>query len=153
MNAESPQDPRVLDMYKLTVEMADRVSARRAGANAYFISVQGALVAAMGFLSSRTPPVQDRYLAAIAGVGIITALTWFLLLRSYRDLNRAKFAVINAIEAQLPIQPFADEWDQLKRDPIPQWRRRYAELGTVERVVPALFALVNTFLAVSVIWS
>jgi hypothetical protein len=107
----------------------------------------------MGFLSGRTPNVQDRYLVAIAVVGILTAVTWFLLLRSYRDLNKAKFAVINAIETQLPIQPFGDEWGQLKSDPVPHWRRRYAELGTVERTVPMLFALVNTFLASSVIWS
>ena len=72
MTDESQPDQRILELYKLTVEMADRVSARRAGANAYFITVQGALVAALGFLASRTPPVHDRYLVAVAAVGVIT---------------------------------------------------------------------------------
>jgi len=144
-------DPRVLDMYKLCVEMADRVSARRAGANAYFITVQGALVAALGFLAGRTPRVDDRYLIAVTAVGILTALTWYLLLRSYRDLNKAKFAVINAIEIQLPVHPFADEWEVLKRDPISHWRQRYAELGTVESMIPLLFAIVNGILAATLV--
>ena len=150
MTADSQPDQRILEMYKLTVEMADRVSARRAGANAYFISVQGALVAALGFLASRAPAVQARYLVAIAAVGVITSVAWFLLLRSYRDLNRAKFRVINDIETKLPIQPFADEWVELKRDPVKRWRPRYAELSTVERVIPSLFGLVNLVLAFSV---
>lgn len=150
MTEESQPDPRILDIYKLTVEMADRVSARRAGANAYFITVQGALVAALGFLASRAPAVHERYLVAIAAVGVITSIAWFLLLRSYRDLNRAKFKVINDLEANLPVQPFADEWLDLKRDPVRRWRPRYAELSTVERVIPALFALLNLMLALSV---
>lgn len=150
MTGDQQPDQRVLEIYKLTVEMADRVSARRAGANAYFITVQGALVAALGFLASRSPAVHDRYLTAIAVVGMITSVTWFLLLRSYRDLNRAKFKVISDIEKELPIHPFADEWVDLKRDPVPRWRGRYAELSTVERTIPALFGLVNLLLALSV---
>lgn len=150
MSEKSQPDQRIFEMYKLAVEMADRVSARRAGANAYFISVQGALIAALGFLASRTPRVEDRYLVAIAAVGVITSAAWFLLLRSYRDLNRAKFKVINDIELNLPIHPFADEWVDLKRDPVKRWRPRYAELSTVECVIPALFGLVNLVLAFSV---
>lgn len=150
MTQDAQPDSRVLEIYKMAVEMADRVSARRAGANAYFITVQGALVTSLGFLASRTPAVNDRYLVAIAAVGVITSASWFLLLRSYRDLNRAKFKVIHDLEKMLPTQPFADEWVVLKRDPVPKWRPRYAELSTVERVIPALFGLVNVLLAWSV---
>ena len=38
-------DPQVLDIYKLAVEMADRVSSRRATANAFFLTVNTGLVA------------------------------------------------------------------------------------------------------------
>jgi hypothetical protein len=150
MTNNSQPDQRIFEIYKLTVEMADRISARRAGANAYFITVQGALIAALGFLASRTPAVHDRYLVAIAAVGVITSVAWFLLLRSYRDRNRAKFKVISDIETNLPLKPFSDEWLDLKRDPVPRWRPRYAELSTVERMVPALFGLMNLLLALSV---
>jgi hypothetical protein len=150
VNETFNSDPRIFEIYKMSVDMADRVSARRANANAYFITIQGALVAALGFLAGRTPAVDDRYLMAITAVGVLASGTWFLLLRSYRDLNRAKFTVINELETLLPLQPFADEWSELKRDPVRKWRPRYAELGTIERVIPVLFGLVNLSLAVSI---
>lgn len=153
MTAPAGSDPQVFEIYKLTVEMADRVSARRAGANAYFVTVQGALVAALGFLSGESLKVADRYLVALAVVGMLTAAAWYLLLRSYRDLNRAKFHVITDLEKMLRVQAFADEWTVLKRDAVPKWRPRYAELGTVERVVPGLFGFVNLTLAMSIGWS
>lgn len=146
-------DPRVLELYKLAVEMADRVSARRGGANAFFVTVQSALVAALGFLAGQDPAPPDRYMVALCAVGLAAAASWYLLLRSYRDLNRAKFAVINKLESQLPVSLFADEWTELKRDPVKRWRPRYAELGTIERFAPALFALIDLVLGWSILCS
>lgn len=123
-----------LELYKLAVEMADRVSARRTTANAFFLTAESALVALLGNKNFDSE--------AIAVAGIMLAATWWLLLRSYRDLNRAKFNVITSMEDQLPARIFAREWDELKKDPVPGWRQRYAELNWVERVVPVVFASV-----------
>ncbi|WP_433247691.1 RipA family octameric membrane protein [Actinomadura nitritigenes] len=138
---ETPKlDPTVLDLYKVAVEMADRISARRSTANAFFLSVQTAFVAVLGIATPtlRTSPWWTSL--AVATAGFILSVSWWLQLRSYRDLNRAKFAVINKIEEELPKGIFSDEWTYLKRDPIPGWRGRYAELGTIERIVPWVFA-------------
>ncbi len=72
--------------------------------------------------------------------GVLLSIAWWLGLRSYRDLNAAKFKVITQLEQQLPTKVFSEEWLLLKRDEIPWWRGRYAEQGTVERVVPFIFA-------------
>jgi hypothetical protein len=137
------EDARVLELYKLAVEMADRVSGRRTAANAFFLTLHGGLAAAVGILGQATSPENDDslylLLAPIAGLALSAA--WFLLLRSYRDLNKAKFTVITEMETDLPVQIFAKEWEQLKKDPVEGWKGRYAEQGTVERVVPAIFAL------------
>ncbi len=85
--------------------------------------------------------------------GIALAISWWLSLRSYRDLNTAKFSVIAKMEAQLPVHLFEDEWSCLKKDPVKGWRGRYAELGQVERVVPAIFALLYvTAIGTLLIW-
>src|SRR6476469_3153169 len=104
--ASSVEDPRVLDLYKLAVEMADRVSARRGTANSFFLTVQTAMVMALGFT--------DQELAAswwasglVAGAGVALSTTWWLQLKSYRDLNRAKFDVILSMEKQLPVKIFS----------------------------------------------
>jgi hypothetical protein len=148
-------EERVLELYKLAVEMADRVSARRTGANAFFLTLHGSLAAAVGVLGQATSPEGDvsayLLLAPIAGLALSAA--WFLLLRSYRDLNKAKFTVITDIEKELPIQIFAKEWEQLKKDTVKEWRARYAEQGTVERVVPGIFAVLYIAAIVRVLFS
>lgn len=130
-----------LEQYKLAVEMADRISARRATANAFFLTVQATLVALLGVKG-----IDSDWIAA---AGILLSLTWFLLLRSYRDLNSAKFRVIGDIETQLPIAVFADEWKYLKEDPVKPWRSRYAELGLIERLVPLVFGAIFLVTVVS----
>lgn len=145
--SESARDPIVFEQYKLAVEMADRTSARRSAANSFYVTVQGALVATLGFLSG-LEGVPPWALAAVCLVGCMTSVAWFLLLRSYRDLNAAKYTVICRVEEQLPLRLFGDEWLELKKDePIKRWRGRYAELGTIERLLPAAFALLNIALA------
>lgn len=148
----STPSPEVVDLYKLAVEMADRVSARRGQANQFYLTLQSTLLgvpAIFGFFGGNE---FDRLRATLlAAVGVITSITWWLQLRSYRDLNRAKFDVINRIEqGHLPLQPFNDEWASLKKDPLPKWRGRYAELGTVERFVPVAFFLLEVFVAIMV---
>lgn len=151
MLASPTPDPRVIDLYKLAVEMADRVSARRAGANSFFVSIQSAVVAALGFMLARELKPPAFLLVALCGVGMAGALIWYLVLRSYRDLNKAKFAVINEIEKELPVQIFTDEWKVLKEDPVPLWRKQYAELGSVERVAPMLFASIDACIAIYIL--
>lgn len=131
------------ELYKLAVEMADRISARRGVANSFFLTVNTGLVVLLG---SRT---EMRWYVAVAG--IVFATTWWALLKSYRDLNTAKFAIILAMEERLPVRVYGDEWDRLKSDPVRfalrreavrPWLAQYRELGKVERIVPWVFAVI-----------
>lgn len=134
MPGGKPEDEAAyLDLYKLAVEMADRISARRTQANAFFLTLQSALVALLGNAS-----FDDR---AISAAGIILGVAWWLLLRSYRELNQAKFGVITQMEKHLPAEIFGEEWKTLKKDRVPGWRKRYAELGTIEKVIPSVCIL------------
>jgi hypothetical protein len=137
----------VLELYKLAVEMADRVSSRRGIANSFFLTVQTAMVTVLGFTGD---DLGSSWWASalVAGAGIALSATWWLQLKSYRDLNKAKFDVILAVEKQLPVKIFSHEWDLLKRDPVPSWRTRYAELGLTERRIPLLFAALHVLLFV-----
>ncbi|MEI5676415.1 MULTISPECIES: RipA family octameric membrane protein [unclassified Nocardioides] len=139
---------QVLDLYKMAVEMADRVSARRSTANTFYLGLQTAGLAILGFVTSLPTEPSRGIVIAICLVGAATGVTWFLQLRSYRDLNRAKFDVINNLEKRLPVAVFSAEWESLKQDPVSRWRPRYAELGTIERVVPWFFVAMNLILAV-----
>jgi hypothetical protein len=132
-----------LELYKLAVEMADRVSARRALANTFFLTVNTGLAALLGGSDLRW---------YVAAAGILFALAWSWLLQSYRKLNQAKFQVINAIEPRLPLQLFSEEWRFLQGTRVPlkfwppkrvwAWHEGYHELGTLERIVPLAFVAI-----------
>ncbi|MFE9814049.1 hypothetical protein [Streptomyces sp. NBC_00236] len=145
---ESNVRSEVLELYKLAAEMADRVSAPRGIANAFFLSVQSALITLVAFGIPKLSESPWWVSLAVALAGMTLSAAWWIQLRSYRDLNAAKFTVINQLEDRLPVKIFADEWEALKSDPIPAWRRRYAELGTSERIVPLVFGAVHLILFV-----
>lgn len=130
------------ELYKLAVEMADRVSARRGVANSFFLTANTGIVALLGTQNVRW------YLPA---AGIVFSVTWWALLKSYRDLNSAKFEIILAMEERLPVRVYGDEWERLRREPVRfglrrealrEWIAQYRELGRVERIVPWIFALI-----------
>lgn len=149
--AKKELPPHFFELYKLAVEMADRVSARRTAANAFFITVQGALASLLGFaLKTLDTSSTDQNLGIIffCIVGLVLSYTWAVLIKSYRDLNGAKYAVILKMEKQLAAAPFGDEWDYLKKDPVSKWRKRYAELTSVEKKIPWTFAAIYLFVLV-----
>lgn len=158
-----------LELYKLAVEMADRISARRGVANTYFLTINTGLAALLGAANL-------RWYVAVAG--IVLCVAWWALLKSYRELNAAKFKVIVELERRLPVQVYEAEWAIL-RPPSPSplspppspptspppptspsssslphlraaaasGRARlttmlgaYRELGRIERTVPCVFA-------------
>lgn len=148
--------PHVLETYKLAVEMADRVSARRASANSFFFTVQAGLAVALGAFALNangdegTAP--DQFVLTLAAIaGVVIAAAWWLLLRSYRDLNGAKFDVIGRIERDhLAIQTFNDEWVFLKGLKHGRWTLGYSEQGRIERSVPLVYLALYIALAVYV---
>lgn len=136
-----PTPEGYLDIYKLAVEMADRVSARRATANSFFLTVLSTLVALVGFTDA------DTWTLALPG--LVVAGAWALMITSYRRLNRAKWSIISEMETELPAAPFSDEWKLLKGSKADdgeadrmKWRDRYMELGIIEFVVPVVFFLI-----------
>ncbi|MFJ8623513.1 hypothetical protein ACIRD3_11790 [Kitasatospora sp. NPDC093550] len=137
----------LLELYKLAVEMADRISARRGTANTFFLSVQTALVTLIGFGIPKLSESPWWVSTAVALAGLTLSVAWWMQLRSYRDLNAAKFAVINELEAELAARIYTDEWQSLRNlTRSGRWHKHYTELGTSERSVPVVFAAAHLIL-------
>jgi hypothetical protein len=133
----------VLEQYKLAVEMADRVSARRGNTNLFFLSIQTTLLTAAGLAYTTVENVSWYAVLITALTGLALSAAWWRQLQSYRLLNMAKFEVINAVEERLPVKVFTDEWEILtKQTPS------YVELGVPERVVPWVFAMLQILLMI-----
>ena len=97
------KDPK-LALFELYLATAEKVSDRRAQANSWMLSVNSAIVALYGYLQSdklASAPQKMVWLWAIPAAGAIVCLAWWVLLKSYRELNRAKFAVLAGLEKDL----------------------------------------------------
>lgn len=138
----------LLDQYKLYLEMADRVSSRRQSANSYFLTVNTALLSFIGYITAKD---SSDYLWLLGIAGCILCFFWFRLIRSYKDLNSAKFRIVHRIEKRLPISPYDAEWEEMGRgaDPI-----KYKPLTHIEIAVPWVFFALHTYVLLRTIsWS
>ena len=131
----------LIEQYKLYVEMADRISQRRGAANTFFLTFNTALVGALaGFFESELTNVT----AAMYVTAVILSVTWILLLRSYRNLNSAKFKVIGEMEKRLPAQTYyAAEWQALGEG---KDIKKYIPLSVIETAVPLAYIGVYLYL-------
>lgn len=136
-----------LEIYKSYLEMTDRISERRQKTNAFFLAVNTALIAllAKDALGGSADPAPALGLLVPVAAGVLCYL-WYRIIRSYRDLNSAKFKVIHAIERQLPIRPYDAEWESVERGKNPAL---YLPFTRVEGVVPWLFMIFHAVLAAS----
>jgi hypothetical protein len=136
----------LFDQYKLMVEMADRVSARRMQANTFFLTVNTALLAV--FASLVKEEVLFGFVGALPiGALLILCYVWWRIVFSYQQLNSGKFRVIHQLEQQLPVAPYAAEWIAVGEGKDP---KRYLPLTHVENWVPRLFGLLYLLLLLAV---
>jgi drug/metabolite transporter (DMT)-like permease len=139
----------VLDQYKLYVEMADRISARRGLTNTFFVTLNSAVFTLIGvFWKDRPPEPSIPVLLVLLAVALAQAGAWFFIVRSYRQLNAAKYSVVGLLELKLPASPYDAEWTALKEGN--DWRI-YWPLTHVEKWVPILFGAIYIAGAVLVV--
>jgi hypothetical protein len=135
----------LLEQYKLYVEMADRISARRVQINSFYISLLSGLLAIISifgnkdfFLKFQNSKFQNMTLFVVGLLGIILCFVWQSNIRSYKQLNSAKFKVIGEIEKHMPLSLYEREWEFLKND---RGYQGYLEQTVIEKYIPFILAI------------
>ncbi len=130
-----------LEIYKLHAEAADRVSQRREGANRLYVSLLVGLVvflaALLRFGMGEAP--EQLVLGGLGVLGVLLSVSWFFVIRSYRQLNTGKINTLRDLEKQLVYAFYDREWERLEAG-----RNRssvYWRLTEVEQGLPIIFAL------------
>ena len=139
-----------LALYGLYLATAEKVSDRRAQANAWMLSVNSAVVALYGYLAADKLSVsvgqKQIWLWATPAAGAIVSVAWAALLTSYRQLNRAKFEVLQEMERELPFPVFMREREAYRRH-----RRR--SLSNIETLVPICFVALYLAMIGAAFWA
>ena len=136
----------LLAQYKLYVQSAEHVSARRLASSRLLLALNAGLAALYGIRPEGFG--QSWWTVAVPVLGIAVSLLWSRIIRSHKELNRVKFKLIHEIERHFPAAPYTCEWQLAE-----QGRgRSYRAVTDIERWLPwtflALHIVLGTALAV-----
>ena len=130
----------LIEQYKLYVEMADRVSTRRAQTNRFYISLLSGLLALLSIVVNRNVfgSVLNLVFVAVGILGLVLCFLWYVTIRAYRQLNSGKFQIIHEIEQHLPFPAYEKEWEILGKG---KESKKYLQLTLIEQCVPFVLAI------------
>ena len=128
--------------YRMFVETSEALVARRQGVNTFFLSINSAILAVVGLLlrDGESSDLESAMVVGLGLVGVALCSVWRRLIKSFGQLNAAKFAVILAIEKRLPARMFAAEWTSLEQDAM------YASFTETEGRTAQVFAVFQILL-------
>ena len=141
----TPPKETMLELYKLYVEMADRISQRRQSANNYFLTINTALISLViaslvysRFIKDMSHDFTVGVLVGVSLVGLANCWAWRALIMSYKSMNGAKFKVIHDMEKIIGYRPYFDEWEHLSRG---ENKKIYRKFTDVESRVPIVLSI------------
>ncbi len=134
----------LFEQYKLYIDGVEKTSDRRQHANNYFITINTALISLIG-LSFQIKIFENLawIKSILAFVGIIICVIFWFLIRSYKQLNTGKFAVIHEIEKHLPLALYKYEWEILGEG---KDNKKYYPFSHIELFIPWVFGIIYALL-------
>ena len=130
-------DTALIEQYKIYVQSAENVSARRIASIRYLLTINAALVALYGFQS--TASGQTYWTLLIPPIGIIASLLSYKIIKSHAALNRVKFKIIHEFEQLLPLTMYTYEWKLAEEGK----GSTYRAVTGIEQWLPILFVVLH----------
>jgi hypothetical protein len=81
--------------------------------------------------------------SVLSFVGIIICIIFWFLLRSYKQINTGKFAVIHKLEEDLPVALYKYEWEILGKG---KDKKKYYPFSHIELYIPWVFGFIYLLL-------
>lgn len=121
------EESQALELYKIMVSSSEGLVSRRQAVNTFFLTMNGALLTASGIVlkSSGDDKLSSLGIFVLLLTGGILCAAWRSLIKSFGQLNRGKFKVINTIEGFLKTAIYAAEWEALGRGEDPKVYRSF----------------------------
>jgi len=130
------QDRQLLfEQYKLFLELTDKTSERRNTTNNFYLTINGALIAAIISLLTNISPNANKsiWISIAVASGIAFCWAWRRMIFYYKNLNSGKFHIIQLVEERLPVNLYNSEWKYLKEI------KKHKSFSDTEMIVPVIF--------------
>jgi hypothetical protein len=137
----------LMEQYKLYLNSAEKISDRRQKTNEFFLGLNTALLAFLGFIYGKI----DNYSLItifIIGAGIFICYFWYRIIYSYKGLNTGKFNIIHMIEEELPLSLYSVEWEILG---MGENKDKYWPFSHIEIKVPWIFIFIYVCILTSIL--
>jgi hypothetical protein len=119
----------LLSQYNTFVKTSEDTTTKRLDSNKFYLTLNTLVLGLTSYLSV----LNQKFAMIVASViGILISLVWIGSISAYRQLNSAKFKVINEMEEYLPASPFKKEDEYLEG---------YYKLTKTEKYVPIIFLI------------
>lgn len=135
----------LLEQYKLYVQSAENVSARRVASSRYLLTLNVALVALYGFQTANLG--QNYWTLLVPVLGVPVSLLWFFIIKSHADLNSIKFDIIHELEGHLPVAVYKYEWQLADYGQ----GKAYRSVTSIEKYIPFAFLALHLGIAILVV--
>jgi hypothetical protein len=142
----------LLQQFQAYASSAMSVGERRQSANTFFLTINSAIMTAVGVVGYMDPDkteINKGFIGCFVLAMLVVCYVWYRTIASYRHMSSAKFQIVNEIERRLPLKPFTREWALLTGDKKNTFRR----FSSLEQFIPFLFSLLYVALFLIIIFS
>ncbi len=135
-----------LEQYRIYIHVSNSGNERRAKSNEFFLAINTAIMGILGYFEIKGPIETPIVFMMVPFVGIAICYCWYRIIKSYSELNRAKFAVLHSAEKKLPLSLFKTEWELLGKG---KDRKKYLPLSSTEKLIPLIFSILYVLIFLS----
>jgi len=135
-----------IEIFKIYYASIEKTADNRRNANSFYLTLNTGILAIIGFLFQKDAPIDLKPLFLLLPIaGILSNIFWYKIVVSYRQLNSAKFIILNMIEEYLPLAPYKAEWNELGEG---KNKKKYNPLTHIEQRIPVLFIILYSLLSI-----
>ena len=150
-NRQDPEDPKLnyyLEQYRIYLHVFNSTSDRSHKSNEFFLGLNAAIIGILGYAEAKSLPHPNIIFTMIPVVGISISYSWLKIIKSYSQLNRAKFKVIHKLEEKLPAALFKAEWHVLGEG---KDKSKYYRFSKIEKNIPITFILLYIIILIVIV--
>lgn len=136
--AKDPYVDYCLEQYRIYLHVFNNTNERQQKSNEFFLGLNAAIIGILGYVETKSIPNANIIFMLVPFVGIGIGYCWYKIIKSYSQLNKAKFEVIHSVEQKLPIALFETEWNILGKG---KDKKKYRPLSDTEKIIPITFIL------------
>jgi hypothetical protein len=132
LNENFDWDNCFYDQYKLMFQSSEKISEQRIRNNNFYLTYNTIISTIIfSLIEFKMISIESYLLMGILLILCLSNFIWVLNLKYYRNLNEAKFKIINRMENKLPVKLFTEEWDILEK-------KKHVAISKMEQLIPII---------------